>query len=129
MFQDARDLGMNVVVPEPNQVFIDLDCIHDQMVMEALLPIFNVNGFPLVIQKTTRSKNGGKHVYLAAPIDITPLQRVALQAILGSDRKREALGFLRVLSGDMESAFFEKKDSTPPPPYCLEVGLEDSVPF
>lgn len=52
------------------------------------------------------------HVYLQADEELTPERRLLLQAILGSDRKREALGFLRIVEGTgFHSAFFETPEA------------------
>lgn len=77
----------------------------------------------------TRSKSGNIHVYffLTTPLDLA--SRVAFQAALGSDPKREALGVLRVLK-KIESpvAFFEK-----PEEYErvmeLKKDLHNEIPF
>lgn len=106
LIKQAGELA--VVFPDEYQVFLDLDQAQDQYVMEALLPLFKERGFPLKVEKVTRSKNGGKHVYLRATQPLGPERRLLIQAILGSDRKREALGFLRLVNNEeYTSCFFE----------------------
>jgi hypothetical protein len=41
----------------------------------------------------------GWHVVIGLSISITPIETVALQAILGSDPRRESLNLMRVLYG------------------------------
>mgnify|MGYP001616205424 FL=1 len=103
----------DIVLPDDDDLFVALDSAQDVYVMEALLPLFKDQGYPITRVKTTRSKSGNKHAYLKAPGRLTELERLCLQAILGSDRKREALGFLRVIRGEAPvTVFFERKEST-----------------
>jgi hypothetical protein len=45
------------------------------------------------------------------PRDLTPIERVTLQTILGSDPKREFLSFNRIENGDEHpTLFFERKE-------------------
>lgn len=107
--EQARAAGLDVIEPGPDEIFVDLDSQQDQYVMEALLPLFSQNGLAIEVVKVSRSRNGNKHAYLKAGRSLTDLERVALQAILGSDRKREAMGFLRILNGIAPvTLFFEK---------------------
>jgi hypothetical protein len=45
-------------------------------------------------------KAGHAHVVITLPMPIKNLERVALQAILGSDIKREAFNYTRVKNGN-----------------------------
>lgn len=109
MYKKAEELGLVVVLPNVRDIFLDLDQAQDQYVMEALLPLLEKAGFPLILKKVTRSLNGNKHVYLESPADLTPETQLLLQACLGSDRKREILGYLALKTGvGCYSAFFEK---------------------
>lgn len=108
----AARLGLTVVVATDRDIFVDLDANQDQYVLEANLTLLRKNGFEVDFVKTTRSRSGNKHVYLRAPRVLTDVERIALQAILGSDRKREVFCFLRILAGTERpvSVFFEKPD-------------------
>lgn len=116
LYEQARAEGLEVALPGPRDIFVDLDQAQDQYVMEALLPILAQNGFPVTVKKITRSRSGNKHAYLEALEDLDDLTRLLLQACLGSDRKRELLGFLRAHLGKdsgYATAFFEVPKPTP----------------
>jgi len=61
---------------------------------------------------TTTSRNGGEHVYFEVEgEDLTPIERVLLQACLGSDPVREVLSFLRIKRNHpTPTTFFELKE-------------------
>lgn len=74
--------------------------------------------FIILKEGETVSKSGNAHVYLRVtdlcgnPYPLTTTDRVALQAILGSDRKRELLSYLRIQDFNIggvraPTAFFE----------------------
>ena len=108
----AKD-NYDIILPADDDIFVDLGSAQDVYVMEAILALFKDQGYPIIHTKTTRSKSGNKHAYLKAPGPLTELERLLLQAILGSNREREALGFLRVIRGESPvTVFFEKKEST-----------------
>jgi len=68
------------------------------------------NNIPLLHIVETMSKSGGKHItiYLAEAMDVW--KRLALQAILGSDFKREALNFNRIIHNDpFPILFYEER--------------------
>lgn len=111
--EKAKALGMEVVLPEADELQIDLDSPMDQYVMEALLPILRENGFPVKVVTITKSSGGGKHATLRAPRELSTVERLLLQACLGSDRKRELLGFVHHINPEGEhngypTCFFEK---------------------
>lgn len=86
--------------------------------MLKILHVFSENKFDLHIYKSVPSKTPGhEHVYIHAPHDLDPIMRIALQAILSSDRKREALSLLRVInkSDRPPTCFFENDPDNPPP--------------
>lgn len=70
-------------------------------------------GFALVTLKQSRSPSGrGWHVELEVTPEPTPLEVVALQAILGSDRGREACNLHRarmVVSGRVRSKYWRER--------------------
>lgn len=98
-FNVARELGVDVTLPGPTELQIDID---DQASLEAYNEMF-----PYVLQllphlkevRRTTSRSGNTHIYLdtreEAPL--TAERRILLQALLGSDRKREFFSLLRVV--------------------------------
>ena len=111
MFAKAFQLGMAVVTPKQNELFIDIDSPE-------ALEIFKVRVYKLgqLIGMTrwtmSRSKTEGHfHVTAGLNRDINPVERIALQAMLGSDPMHEALSLKAAMSGMIHpTVFFE-----PPP--------------
>lgn len=109
---DARRLGLDVVYPEKDQLLLDIDSDADATWMEQMLDVLRENGAEVSVEKTTTSKSGNLHVYIRMGRDLTPIERVALQACLGSDRKRELLSVLRIWYTDRApTVLFEKPTS------------------
>jgi hypothetical protein len=143
-YKTAEALGLDVVLPEPNELFIDLDDPADELQLQTMLDVLNgkasfddavmhgkSDSDPLletVETKRTTSKSGNTHVYLkvSAKTPLSDIERIALQACLGSDRKRELLSALRILlSLDRPATvFFETKPGPPVPPTCLNCTNE-----
>jgi hypothetical protein len=108
MQEDAKSRGLTVRLPGVSEILLDLDDAQSQYVMEALVPIARRVGIDVKIAKITRSQHGNKHAYLTVPFALTAVERLLLQAIFGSDRKRELLSYARVRKGvSPESALFE----------------------
>lgn len=114
--EEAAALGMVVVTPRANQLFLDIDHVEDLDLMELMLAVLESNGVYVSEEKRTRSKSGNWHVYLRVDSfdSLDAMQRIALQACLGSDRTRELLSVLRVLAFDgttrEPTVFFEKPE-------------------
>lgn len=87
----AEAKGFSAVWPKDDEITLDLDSIADLETFQALRDIWE-NVFNLWIVDQWESKDGGKHILLRrSGHKFTPLERVAFQACLGSDRKRELL--------------------------------------
>lgn len=124
-FEKARAAGLEVLVPKPNQLFIDIDDEASYQVLQAHADILD-KYIGVTKREATISKSGGvrRHVTLTLSRDITATERVGLQAMLGSDRKRELLSFIRVLQGDEDpTVFFEK------PQQVTADVVEEDIPF
>ncbi len=110
--EEAKERGLVAVLPGDDELFLDIDDRADFRVMKDIIGVLEHNGFMLAEVKRTRSKSGNWHVYLRAPMPLDPVLRIALQACLGSDRKREVLSVLRHLHGNYSpTVFFEKEVS------------------
>lgn len=105
----AKARGLVLVLPEPDQIFIDLDDRQDRKVLDAMLETLTCNGIAVWVEKETKSQGGNAHVYLRFPTPLNPITRIALQACLGSDRTRELLSLLRIFKkmDRPPTAFFE----------------------
>jgi hypothetical protein len=110
-FKFAEENDLVVVLPLPNQIQIDIDTDADYVVYA-----FNYSTIdrirPITGQSITpsRTKIEGRHITLTFAESLTPIERIAFQAILGSDRTREALSLERVYNNDpTPTLFLEKK--------------------
>jgi len=108
----ARKNGLRVVEPKRNELQIDIDGSAELAIFRQQWSILEKAG----ITKTwafsiSPSKRPGKfHVTVTIQgCDITNINRVCLQAILGSDIRREAFNLCRVLNGNKYPiVFFER---------------------
>lgn len=118
----AKEQGLVVVEPEDNQLLIDIDNGADEAIYREMLEVLENNGIDYAEEKRTVSRGGNTHIYGRiliegfkddAAIEVDPLLRVALQACLGSDRKRELLSLLRIVLKLQRTPtlFFETKEA------------------
>jgi|SRR5579883_1545830 len=109
-FEKAKEAGLEVFVPGPNDITVDIDSPELPEPFNEVLKILKQH-FDIEVKKTTKSKSGNLHVYLYSPQFFTHSEKIALQAILGSDPKREALSLVRSVKGGLghPSLLFEKK--------------------
>lgn len=111
-YEEAGKKGLTVVVPAPNQLFLDFDNAVDFGLYKQRLRIFEHNVCPVEGTKETASRSrkpGHYHVVVTLARKVTPVERILFQALLGSDGKRELLSYVRVLNGDpVPTLFFEK---------------------
>ena len=64
------------------------------------------------VSARSRRKRDGSHIVVTLPRDITNIERLLWQAILGSDLRREAHSYRNMLRGDERpTLFFEKSES------------------
>ena len=137
--QAALDNNLDVILPEPNQLFIDIDTEKDYEEYRFNMELIEIH-LPYLIDDVEErpSKSGlpGRHVTLTLERDVTDLERIGLQAILGSDRKREMLSWLSAGQGHQHpTLFFEKKqDQLQAAPELLQISggnfLTDSdIPY
>jgi len=108
----ARGRGERVVHPRPDELLIDIDSREQY---ERYLDLFELlqdklGGDVLVTyNQPSRSKPEGRHVIVKLPFFVGNATRIAFQAALGSDPKRELLSILGHLDGDDKpTVFFEK---------------------
>ncbi len=105
----AKSMGLVIRKPKANELFLDIDNAHD-------LDIFtkHVEKLSDIVKAyvATPSKSGGskKHIVVTLHRPVKSLtERLLLQAVLGSDRLRELLGWKRIEAGNKNcSLLFEK---------------------
>lgn len=116
-YKKAAELGAQVVEPGPDELFIDLDDGTDAHLN--LVALAESAGIDLTIERSVASKTPGHyHIYCRVGLDDTPFSRlspelrIALQACLGSDRRRELLSLARILTKTRRppTVFFERNN-------------------
>lgn len=115
-FRNPNDIGRNVfalaevrdceaILPADDELQLDIDSPEDYAIMILQMERINAydgsasGGLVLTILDQWDSRGGNKHVVLRANQSLEVEQRILLQAILGSDRKRELFNWLRVDKG------------------------------
>jgi hypothetical protein len=111
-YRAARDKGLSVVKPSKHELFIDIDNDEDLAHYEAMCDVMDSALLPVHEVRRTRSSGGNWHIVAKTAQELTPIERIALQAALGSDRKRELLSILRIWRepGVPPTVFFEKTE-------------------
>jgi hypothetical protein len=113
-YADAAERDQVVVIPNARQLFVDIDTEEDYAFFKAQIKLFRSLDIYLEAEYEGYSGSGAphRHIYLKADHDLSPIERVALQACLGSDRKRELLSLGRIyLCTDWPpTLFFESSD-------------------
>lgn len=116
----AAAKGLVVVLPEDNELFLDLDSLESRDVFHAHLNILQ-GRLPGLVQEVVSnvSASGGDHrhvtITLSRPVK-GAVERILLQAVLGSDLRRELLSFAFLEKGrECPTLFFERPEVTPAP--------------
>jgi hypothetical protein len=105
----AAENNLDVVLPDANQLFIDLDNYASQQEYERVIPLIQ-EIYGIVSVTETVSRSGNLHRIVNLQMSVSPLERIAAQAMLGSDSRREAHSLRRLLQGERTpTLFFEKK--------------------
>lgn len=113
-YEYAKSQGLVVVVPEPRELFVDIDDEASLAHFEKALDIMNRDRLGKrrwSFVKTPSPSGEPHHFHIVVTMDAPLLDervRLGLQAILGSDRVREALCWKRMEWGDHPvTCFFE----------------------
>lgn len=104
--------GFLVVLPKPNEVFIDMDTDQQYNVFMLMIQVF-MRDIGIVDYKVRPSKSGlpHRHALVTMPFDIqSDIERVAYQAAMGSDPLRESLTLVRIRRGDIHPTLFIEKE-------------------
>lgn len=113
----ADERGMEIRYPKANELFVDIDSARDfarfKTMVEMLGRIEPVKGWT-----DTPSASGGQHRHITVTLGrtVSDFERIALQAMLGSDLKRELLSFEQLKTGvnPHPTVFFEPKAGVTP---------------
>lgn len=105
--KEAEESGGEVIFPGPNQLLLDLDSEESLNLFLTNLPILDrhitVNSYGYQESRTPGKYHG--IVELHYPV-MSDMERILLQAILGSDPKREFLSYMRILKRDPHPTLF-----------------------
>lgn len=116
--QIAQEAGWRVDLPDQDQLFIDIDSEEDMEVYRQIKAKAGDNGVHFHDEQITPSMSGSGHYHIRVRVGgaitwtkLTPMDKIALQAALGSDRTRELLSALRILTNTSRppTVFFEKE--------------------
>ena len=101
--KDRRECGYRVCFPADNELQLDIDSEEQYAVWKKAESIIARNAVFTAEVEEAPSSSGlpNRHIRIRLPFDVTPWQRIALQAALGSDPVRELLSCVRMLKGDV----------------------------
>lgn len=105
--------GRRIVLPAPNQLFIDIDTNEAYEHFKKQLSILD-ESVGTKMQEYP-SKSGLPHRHITITLDFAVLhswQRLALQAALGSDPIREVLACVQLLYGDENPSLFSEEPAS-----------------
>ncbi len=111
--EKAKRLGLRLVEPNPDELLIDIDSFEQRADFDKRFRQF-LKLWPdaeFVVVPSVSGKVDHCHIYVNSPAlePLDPLERVALQAALGSDPFREMLAVIHKRAGyKYTSVFFEK---------------------
>jgi hypothetical protein len=111
MAMHAKNNGLYVVYPKPNELFVDIDT-EDQA--ERMLSRVTSLDYLIEVRRKI-STSGSPHAHIVVTLDrnVGPMWRIILQWWLGSDPMREWMSLKRWLRGDRRpTCFFEQIDPT-----------------
>lgn len=105
----AAENNLDVVLPDDFTLLIDIDKYADRKVFETNRDLIDAAyGITEVLENYSRS--GGTHFTVHLKTPVSRLERIALQAVLGSDLRREAHSLRRLRAGESNpTLFFEKR--------------------
>jgi hypothetical protein len=112
--EQAKERGCVIVEPKPNELFLDIDSAEEMAYFEKQIRRVAVRWkLTWTASESPSGKMGRYHVYVTFfDRELDHWQRIALQAVLGSDRIRELISVHRLLDGDAApTLFFEKPEA------------------
>jgi hypothetical protein len=113
VYAAAAERGQQVVLPKANELFIDIDNDDSYAWFTMACQILDENEIEYTVTQRPPSRSGGEHIYVElTDWELTPLERIAFQAVMGSDRKRELLSLLRLFMAIPRppTVFFEQEE-------------------
>ena len=133
-YAEAESIGCTVRKPAVDELFIDINDAYGSTWFH--LNIGKVaEQIGVVTTEWLPSPSGQSdhsHVVVKLGREVTQMERILLQSVLGSDRKREALSWVRLVNNDPDpTLFYEKKplQLTEGAPLNLDILSADDYPF
>jgi len=110
-FEYTQSEGLGFRFPLANELFVDIDDSAAQAEFDRNYQILRGPfGFQTTVVTASRRKPNGKHIVVKMNRNVSAIERIALQAALGSDPTREAHSLVRYVDNDpLPTLFFEKK--------------------
>ncbi|SRR6266700_1463941 len=112
--EKAKADNLKIVYPKSNELQIDIDRPEDYAVWQAHRGVLDEYFRIVKVVETPSNEKGHLHITVTIDGVLNPFERIAFQAVLGSDRKRELLGLIMNKLGheSRPTLFLEKKDAT-----------------
>jgi len=115
-FKKAEEQDLEIVYPKVNELQLDIDnkeayaYFHEnKWILEQWF------GIRVITERVSKSGGDKRHITVELGTALTTVTRILLQAVLGSDRKRELLSFVMYAKGDekkptllLEKNFYDK---------------------
>lgn len=111
-FVEAESKNSIVVLPKENELFLDIDDLAGRNTFLRNKTKFSMHVATIEDYTETTSRGGNTHIVVKLGHNIDPQQRIIYQVLLGSDRIREMLSWIRLINEDPNpTLFFETKNA------------------
>lgn len=94
--ENLKAEGYNIILPASNELQIDIDTYDGYQrfltSFDILVRYFEEAKY---VEKASKSGLPHRHIVVTLPFEVSEAERIAFQAALGSDHKREILGAIR----------------------------------
>lgn len=108
--ENLKAEGYNIILPAANELQVDIDSedsyIKFTQAMDILTRYFEDIK---TTEKVSKSGMPHRHIVVTLPFEVSEAERIAFQAALGSDHKREILGAIRNQLGIQPCTLFAEK--------------------
>jgi hypothetical protein len=103
--------GFVIVIPKDNELQIDIDTDEQFQLFLGQIECFIKTINDDIDFQVSPSRNGGagRHITVELPFTVSTIERIALQAALGSDPRRELLSIDRYIRKDEYPTLFVEK--------------------
>lgn len=95
----AEENGCTVVYPEGTHLLLDLDSVEDKVRFKKTFDLLKAKLDAKILDKWISKGGTGRHVVIQVNRTLSHVERIALQAALGSDGKREIISLIRLWGG------------------------------